>query len=241
MLHRYGKWFFLVLIGVGLTVAGCGGLVGPGATTPPAGLEDQMNEARGLFQQATDMGAKDCAPVEYAEAQVSLDLADHEWKERDWGDVAKYTDIAKKKSMEAIEKCKPKEVAPPKPTPPPEKPKAEARPTFTFPPVYFDVRKADIRSDAIVILDRIGTTLQENPWLKLEVAGHTDSQGSEEANMEISLKRAKSVATYLIDHFNISPHRLKVFGYGESRPVADNSTVEGRRMNRRVEFRAIQE
>jgi len=59
--------------------------------------------------------------------------------------------------------------------------------------------------------------------------------------METSLKRAKSVSTYLTDHYAISPHRLKVLGYGEMRPVADNSTREGRRMNRRVEFRAIED
>jgi len=238
-MHRYGKWVFLVLMCLGLAAFGCApGRLGP--KTPPAGFQARYDEAKSLFQQAGDMGAKECAPREYAEAQVWLDYVDHELtQERHWDEAAKALEKVKKKSMEAIEKCKP-EVAAPEAVPPPEKP-AEARPTFAFAPVYFDVRKADIRSDAIVILDRIGTVLQEHPWLKLEVAGHSDSGGSEEANMELSLKRAKSVSTYLIDHFDVSPHRLKVFGYGESRPVADNSTVDGRRMNRRVEFKAIEE
>ena len=246
MVHRYGKWVFLVVICLGLAIAGCAAKKTVGA---PPGLQAEYDEAKRLFQEATDVGGKDCAPVEYAEAQVHMDYADHEWEEMDWDEAAEAIAVVKQKSMEAIEKCKekppeeapPKEVAPPKPVPTPEKPEEAARPAFAFAPVYFDVRKSDIRSDAIVILDRIGTILTENPWLKLEVAGHTDSGGSEEANMETSLRRAKSVATYLIERYGISPHRLKVFGYGETRPVADNATREGRRMNRRVEFRTIEE
>ena len=239
MVHTYGKWVFLVLICVALAVTGCATRkMGP--ETPPPGLLAEWEETKALFQEATVMGAKDCAPVEYAEAQVQLDYAEHERiTEWHWEEVAEALAKAKQKSIEAIEKCKPEEVEEVVEVVPPPEP--EARPTFAFAPVYFDVRKADIRSDAIVVLDRIGTILQEHPWLKLEVAGHSDSGGSEEANMELSLKRAKSVSTYLIDHFAVSPHRLIVIGYGESRPVADNSTVEGRRMNRRVEFRSMEE
>jgi outer membrane protein OmpA-like peptidoglycan-associated protein len=241
MIYNYGKWIFLVLICVGLAVAGCAPAKKPGV---PVGLTAEYDEAKRLFQEATDMGGQYCAPKEYAEAQVAMDGADQEWSERDYTDAAEYIALSKQKSMEAIEKCTPKEVPAPKPAPPappPEKPEEAARPTFAFAPIYFDVRKADIRSDAIVVLDRIGMILKEHPWLKIEVAGHSDSGGSEEANMEISLKRARSAATYLMDQYGISPHRLKVIGYGESRPVADNVTTEGRRMNRRVEFRAIEE
>jgi len=245
MVYRYGKWVFLLMICLGLAIAGCAPKYKAGI---PLGLRAERDEAKKLFQQTTDVGGKDCAPVEYAEAQATMDYADRQWDERDWEDFAEAIAVVKQKSMEAIEKCEAREVAPtpakpapPKEAPVPEKPEEVAKPAFAFAPVYFDVRKADIRSDAIVILDRIGMLLKENPWLKIEVAGHSDSGGSEEANMELSLKRAKSVSTYLIDHYAISPHRLKVLGYGESRPVADNSTRDGRRMNRRVEFRAIEE
>jgi len=234
MVRQYGKWVFLVMICMGLVIAGCAPAKRPGV---PTGLTAEIEEAKRLFGQATEMGGKDCAPVEYAEAQVNMDWADHEWEERHYDDVAKAIAIVKQKSMEAIEKCKPKEAAPP----PPEKPEVVEKPTFTFAPVYFDVGKADIRSDSMVILDRVGTILKENPGLKAEVAGHSDAGGSEEANMELSLKRAGSVAMYLEDHFAISPHRIKAIGYGESRPVADNATKEGRRMNRRVEFRTLEE
>lgn len=245
MAYKYGKWILMVVICLGLAMAGCAAKKKPGI---PIGLQAEYDEAARLFQQATDMGGKDCAPVEYAEAQVHLEWTAHEWEERDYTPAAEWIAVVKQKSMEAIEKCTPEEVevveevvVAPKPVPTPEKPEEAARPTFAFAPVYFDVRKADIRSDAIVVLDRIGMILQEHPWLKIEVAGHSDSGGTEEANMEISLKRAKSVATYLMDHFGISPHRLKVLGYGETRPVADNATREGRRMNRRVEFRTVEE
>ncbi len=241
MIHKYGKWVLLILICLGLAVSGCATRK-MGSRTPPSGLQAELDEAKTLFQQATDMGATECAPVEYAEAQAWLDYAEHEWEtEWHWDEVAEAIARVKQKSMEAIEKCKPAPEVAPKPAPPPEKPVEVARPTFAFAPVYFDVRKADIQSDAMVVLDRIGMILKENAWLKLEVAGHSDSGGSEESNMEMSLKRAKSVSTYLMDHYAISPHRLKVVGYGESRPVADNATREGRRLNRRVEFRAIEE
>jgi len=244
MVNRYGKWVFLFMICVALAVSGCASKKKPGV---PIGLTAEFDEAKALFQEATDLGGKDCAPVEYAAAQAHMDWAQREWDERDYEDAAKAIAVVKQKAMEAIEKCKakpaeePAKPAPPKAEPAPEKPEEAARPSFAFAPVYFDVSKADIRSDAIVVLDRIGMILKEHPWLKLEVAGHSDSGGSEEANMETSLKRAKSVSTYLTDHYAISPHRLKVLGYGEMRPVADNSTREGRRMNRRVEFRAIED
>jgi len=235
MLHRYGKWVLLLMICVGLAMTGCAGKKRAGV---PLGLAGEFDEAKRLFQQATDMGGKDCAPAEYAAAQAHMDYAQHEWEERDYDDAAKAIAVVKQKSMEAIEKCTPK-AAPPKEEPAP-KPVEEAKPSFAFAPVYFDMGKADIRSDAIAVLDRIGMILKEHPWLKLEVAGHSDSGGSDEANMQLSLKRAKSVATYLMDHHGVSPHRLKVVGYGETRPVADNATKEGQRMNRRVEFRTIE-
>ncbi len=242
MIRKYGKWIFLVMLCLGVAFAGCA----PKKVTTvgaPTGLSADYDEAKSLFQEATDMGGKDCAPVEYATAQAYMDHVEHEWKERHWDDAAESIAFAKQKSMEAIEKCKEKEVV--------EVVEVEVeeeevvapavRPEFEFAPIYFDVRKADIRSDAIVVLDRLGMILKENPWLEIEVSGHSDSGGSEEANMDLSVKRAESVSTYLIDHYAISPHRLRAVGYGESRPVADNSTREGRRMNRRVEFRTIEE
>ncbi len=85
-------------------------------------------------------------------------------------------------------------------------------------------------------LDRNGAILKANPDIKVEIGGHTDSSGSEKANLKISEKRAESVKRYLMDKFNIPGDRMVVKGYGSQRPIADNKTREGRSKNRRVEF-----
>jgi len=81
--------------------------------------------------------------------------------------------------------------------------------------------------------------LKDNPNIKVEIGGHTDSGGSEKANLKISEKRALSAKKYLQDKFNISGDRMITKGYGSSKPIADNNTSEGRAKNRRVEFKVI--
>jgi outer membrane protein OmpA-like peptidoglycan-associated protein len=88
-------------------------------------------------------------------------------------------------------------------------------------------------------LDQNGMILKENPDIKVEIGGHTDSTGSEKVNQIISEKRAQSVKKYIEDKFNIPSDRMIVKGYGSSKPIADNNTKEGRSKNRRVEFRII--
>jgi OOP family OmpA-OmpF porin len=73
---------------------------------------------------------------------------------------------------------------------------------------------------------------------KVEVAGHTDSRGSDAYNMDLSLRRAQSVRDYLVTK-GIPSDRLVINGYGESQPIADNTTEEGRFQNRRVELNPI--
>ena len=104
---------------------------------------------------------------------------------------------------------------------------------------YFDVNKTNISPTAAKALDRNGMLLKDNPKLKVEIGGHTDSGGSAEANEKISEKRAQSAKQYIQDKFNISADRMTVKGYGSSKPIADNSTQEGRAKNRRVEFKII--
>jgi outer membrane protein OmpA-like peptidoglycan-associated protein len=81
--------------------------------------------------------------------------------------------------------------------------------------------------------------LKQNPNIKVEIGGHTDGEGSEKANQMISEKRALSAKKYIQDKYNIPDSRLKVKGYGSTKPVADNKTQEGRSKNRRVEFKVI--
>ena len=107
---------------------------------------------------------------------------------------------------------------------------------MTFDSIYFDVNKTNINPGAAKSLDRNGMLLKDNPQIQVEIAGHTDSTGSEKANQAISEKRALSVKKYLQDKYNIPDNRMTIKGYGSSKPVADNNTQEGRSKNRRVEF-----
>jgi len=81
--------------------------------------------------------------------------------------------------------------------------------------------------------------LKDNPDIKVEIGGHTDSLGSQAARQKISEKRAESAKKYIMDKFNISGDRMTIKGYGSQKPIADNKSKEGRAKNRRVEFRVI--
>jgi OOP family OmpA-OmpF porin len=90
------------------------------------------------------------------------------------------------------------------------------------------------------MLDETGEILSRWPQLRIEVGGHTDSRGSDELNRSLSEQRAQAVADYLLWRFpQISSSQLRVRGYGESTPVASNSTAEGRALNRRVELTVL--
>jgi outer membrane protein OmpA-like peptidoglycan-associated protein len=102
--------------------------------------------------------------------------------------------------------------------------------------VYFDYNKATIKPESRPALEGAAKILNENPGIRVEIQGHTDSDGSESYNQQLSERRAQSVVTYLVQNFAIDPMRLTARGYGESNPVASNSTPEGKALNRRVEF-----
>jgi OOP family OmpA-OmpF porin len=103
--------------------------------------------------------------------------------------------------------------------------------------ITFEFNKADLRLESHEILDEIGGVLQEWPELEIEIGGHTDSQGSENYNQELSEKRAQSVLDYLTANFpKINAGNLSTKGYGEGTPIVSNDTEEGRAQNRRVEF-----
>lgn len=101
--------------------------------------------------------------------------------------------------------------------------------------VNFDYDKATLRPEDLSIIDRDAATLDKWGNVNIEVAGHTDSRGSDEYNMNLSQQRAEAVRNYLISK-GIAADRLTAKGYGESQPVADNETDEGRFKNRRVEL-----
>ncbi len=99
--------------------------------------------------------------------------------------------------------------------------------------INFDFDKAVIKPEAEGVLDAAVEVLKENPDVSVRVSGYTDSVGTEEYNQGLSERRAKSVRDYLVSH-GIEAARLTAVGYGESNPVADNATKDGRAQNRRV-------
>jgi OOP family OmpA-OmpF porin len=106
--------------------------------------------------------------------------------------------------------------------------------------VRFRSGSSDLNTNDTDKLDEIGRTLSHWPELNIEVSGHTDSQGSEAGNNKLSTARAQAVTDYLVTKFpKIQSQQFIVLGHGESNPIADNSTFEGRATNRRVEFKVL--
>jgi len=101
--------------------------------------------------------------------------------------------------------------------------------------IRFETGKAAILPDSESVLGEIVKLLQQNPDLKLRVEGHTDNQGNAAANQSLSEKRAQAVVAWLTDH-GVEAGRLTAKGWGQTKPVEDNSTEDGRAKNRRVEL-----
>lgn len=101
--------------------------------------------------------------------------------------------------------------------------------------ILFDFDKATLRRDVEFNLVKIATILNQFAEMKILVEGHTDSIGTEEYNLDLSQRRAKAVYEFLASQ-DVDPSRMSWDGYGESRPVEDNSTDEGRQRNRRVDL-----
>jgi len=115
---------------------------------------------------------------------------------------------------------------------------------FVFTEIKFATASAELLPESYSILDYIGRILEQNPSIKIEIAGHTDSRPIRTrefpSNLELSRARAESCKKYLINKFKIEPERLIAKGYGDKYPVASNKTEEGRAKNRRVEFKIIE-
>jgi OmpA-OmpF porin, OOP family len=101
--------------------------------------------------------------------------------------------------------------------------------------VFFDFNKATIKPVSFALLDDVARALVDNPKIKVEIQGHTDSVGNDKRNLVLSQNRANSVRTYLTRK-GIDPGRMVAKGFGENVPIADNRTADGRAQNRRVDF-----
>ena len=103
-------------------------------------------------------------------------------------------------------------------------------------PILFDYDKYEVKPESYYIIDEIVDALLSRPKLKLEIQGHTDSNGGVEYNQVLSERRAKAVYDEIIKRGNIKENRLRYVGFGYSRPIATNDTDEGRAKNRRTQF-----
>ncbi|HEY4198393.1 MAG TPA: OmpA family protein [Mucilaginibacter sp.] len=101
--------------------------------------------------------------------------------------------------------------------------------------ILFDVDKADLKPDAQTNLQNLATSLKNNAETNVLIIGHTDNTGDAAYNIDLSVHRAASVKDYLKEN-DIKSFRLTIDGRGETEPIADNNTTEGRAQNRRVEI-----
>lgn len=105
--------------------------------------------------------------------------------------------------------------------------------------VFFDTDKYDLKPASHAELDKLVAFLKQNETLKIELSGHTDNQGNSSDNQVLSENRAKAVLDYLVSK-GIKADRLTSKGYGDSQPIADNNTPEGRAQNRRTAFKIFE-
>ena len=104
--------------------------------------------------------------------------------------------------------------------------------------IFFDLNKFELKQKSITELDKVIRFLSENATVRIEISGHTDNVGTASYNLQLSLKRAQAVGTYLTTH-GIDATRLTQKGYGAQKPLAPNDSEENRQINRRIEFKLL--
>jgi OmpA-OmpF porin, OOP family len=109
---------------------------------------------------------------------------------------------------------------------------------MSFDNIYFDSGSANIKPESYPVLDSVAILLRDNPSARVEIAGHTDSDGSAASNQTLSERRAQSVYQYLVSK-GIPGNRLTTVGHGESNPVVPNTSAANKARNRRIEFTVL--
>ena len=107
---------------------------------------------------------------------------------------------------------------------------------FSTTGILFDFQSAVIKPESYAVVKEIAGVLKENAGIRIKVVGHTSADGDDKANMELSKKRSAAVKDMLVNEFGLDAARLESQGKGETQPLADNKTKEGKMLNRRVEF-----
>ncbi len=201
----------------------------------PIGIQELLGVSQAL-EKARKAGAEKCAPEEMARAQSNFYVLAHEYSEGD-GEPTEQAELqvtVRKQAQNAYQaainhRCMEEEKLPP--------PAPIAKIT-KITDVQFKFDSAEISERNKQKLDKALIKLKKLPALKLELDGHTCWLGPAAYNQRLSERRAQSVFDYLVSG-GISPNRLTLKGYGETRPVADNHTRAGRSRNRRVELRVL--
>jgi outer membrane protein OmpA-like peptidoglycan-associated protein len=104
--------------------------------------------------------------------------------------------------------------------------------------IFFDTKKAELKTESLIELDKVIQLLKDNPTVQIEISGHTDNVGKPADNLILSNNRAKSVINYFL-YKGVAANRIKSKGYGETKPIADNKTEAGKSKNRRTELKVI--
>jgi outer membrane protein OmpA-like peptidoglycan-associated protein len=129
---------------------------------------------------------------------------------------------------------------PQKPTPEPQKEQAQvtpvATPDYNFGKLLFEFNSSVLKTASFETLDKAATELKKDPDAKFSISGHSSAEGTPEHNMSLSLDRANSVKSYLVNA-GFNANSFTVQGFGEKQPVASNANEEGKALNRRVEIK----
>jgi OOP family OmpA-OmpF porin len=126
-------------------------------------------------------------------------------------------------------------VNPPPPPPPPPPPAVKPIKEIISLQVQFDTDKTDIKAKYNDDIARVAAYLKKYPETTVTIEGNTDSVGGAKYNQKLSERRADSVKKYLVEKLGADASKISTVGYGLTKPVADNKTVEGRQKNRRVD------
>lgn len=110
--------------------------------------------------------------------------------------------------------------------------------SFVINNIYYNTNSADLKQESFIVLEAFAEYLNENPNIKIEIQGHTDNVGAAKANEALSANRAYTVKAYL-EEKGVDGKRITAKGYGPNKPIAENSTEEGKAKNRRTEFLII--
>jgi len=134
-----------------------------------------------------------------------------------------------KKDTPPVQQPAPQQEAPPPPAP-------VAKPDYNFKNIQFEFNSGILKTDSYPALDKAAAEMKKDLSVKFVLNGNSSAEGSDAHNMALSIERANSVKLYLVNT-GIPGSNLDVKGYGETKPIADNSTEEGRVLNRRVEIK----